>query len=103
MRVNINRLAFGGAARGADGRIAASGGSCAGRGGANAASAPVPPLIAEATINVGGSNGWVAPSGNRSEKLISFAVTPGGATSVTVSPVASALVPGIEAVRALAN
>ena len=103
MRVNIDRLAFGGSAPGAAGEILGSAGSCASRNSTVAAAAPVPPLVAEATINVGGSNGWIAPRGNRTEKLISFAVTPSGDTSVTVSPTASALIPGIEAVRALAD
>lgn len=103
MQVNIDRLAFGGSAPGAAGEIMGSAGSCATRNSSIAASTAVPPLVGEATINVGGSNGWIAPRGNRSEKLVSFAVTPSGETSITVSPTASALVPGIEAVRALAE
>lgn len=103
MQVDIDRLAFGDEAPGAAGEVRGSAGSCAGRGSAVMASTPVPPLIAEGAINVGGSNGWIAVSGNRSEKLVSFAVTPSGDTSITVSPIASALVPGIEAVRALAD
>jgi hypothetical protein len=103
MRVNIDRLAFGGTAPGAAGEIMGSAGSCTARNSAVAASVAVPPLVAEATINVGGSNGWIAARGNRADKLISFAVTPSGATSITVSPSASMLIPGIEAVRALAE
>jgi hypothetical protein len=103
MQVNIDRIAFGGSAPGAAGEIMGSPGSCTTRNSSVSASAAVPPLVAEGTINVGGSNGWIAARGNRSEKLLSFAVTPTGETSVTVSPTASALIPGIEAVRALAD
>jgi hypothetical protein len=103
MQVNIDRLAFGGSAPGAAGEIMGSAGSCATRNSSISASTAVPPLVAEATINVGGSNGWLAPRGSRSDKLITFAVTPSGKTSITVSPTASALIPGIEAVRALAE
>jgi hypothetical protein len=103
MRVNMDRIAFGGSAPGAAGEITGSAGSCSSRTSAVAASAPVPPLAAEATINVGGSTGWVAVRGNRSEKLLSFAVTPTGETSIDVSPSASAVIPGLEAVRALAQ
>jgi hypothetical protein len=103
MRVNIDRLAFGGSAPGAAGEIMGSAGTCASRNSSVSASTAVPPLVAAATINVGGSNGWLAARGNRADKLISFAVTPSGKTSVTVSPTASAMIPGIEAVRALAE
>lgn len=103
MRVNIDRIAFGGARPGAAGEIRSSSGSCSTRNSAVLASTPVPPLIGEATTNVGGSNGWLAPAGNRSEKLISFTATPNGKTSVTVSPTASALIPGIDAVSRLAE
>lgn len=103
MRVNIDRLAFGGSAPGAAGEVLGSAGSCGSRHSAFSTSTTVPPLIGQATTNVSGSNGWIAPRGNQTEKLISFAVTPSGQTSITVSPPASALMPGIEAVRALAD
>lgn len=103
MRVNIERLAFGGTEPGAAGEVRASGGSCTGRGALVVASAPVPPLIAEASINVGGSTGWVAPQGNRADKLVTFAVTPNGETSVSVMPGASAMIPGIEVLRTMAQ
>jgi hypothetical protein len=103
MRVNIDRVAFGGSAPGAAGEVVGSAGSCASRNSPVSTLTPVPPLVAEGTINISGSNGWVARRGYRSEKLISFAVTPSGETSITVSPAASAMIPGIEAVRALAD
>lgn len=103
MRVNMDRIAFGGEQAGAAGEIRSSSGSCASRSAAVHASTPVPPLIAEATINVGGSNGWVARQADRSERLITFATTPSGETSVSVSPTASALIPGIDVIATLAN
>jgi hypothetical protein len=103
MRVNIERLAFGSSAPGAAGEITSNAGSCANRNTGFSGSTPVPPLVAEGATNIGGSNGWVAVRGNRAERLISFAVTPSGETSITTSPTASTLIPGIEAVRALAE
>lgn len=98
MRVEIDRIAFGGQQPGAAGEITTMPGNCTGRG-STAASSPVPPLLAVATTNVGGSNGWVAPRANRSTKLISFTVMPNGATSVDVAPAGAAMFPGAEAVR----
>lgn len=101
MRLSIDRIAFGGQKPGAAGRIRSSPGSCSSRGGAVAAASPVPALTAEAASNVGGSTGWVAPQGFRTNKLITFAVTPNGETSITVDPAASAIIPGADAIRAL--
>ena len=103
MRVNLERLAFGSTQPGASGEILGSAGTCSSRSGVVLGSAVVPPLVAEATTNVGGSTGWLAPRGNRSERLVTFTVTPNGKTSVTVSPTASALIPGIEALRTIAD
>ena len=103
MRMSIDRIAFGGQKPGASGRIRTSPGSCTSRAGLVTAASPVPALTAEAASNVGGSAGWVAPQGNRSNKLITFAVTPNGETAVTVDPAASAVIPGAEAIRSLAR
>lgn len=103
MRVDIDRIAFGSQQPGAAGELRSSGGSCTARSGLVAGSSAVPPLIGEATINVGGSNGWIAASGNRAEKLVSFTVTPNGKTAIAVSPSASAIIPGIEVVRSFAD
>ena len=103
MRVNLDRVAVGGTEPGAAGEILGSSGTCSSRGGAVLGSSMVPPLVAEATSNVGGSTGWLALRGNRSERLVTFTVTPNGKTSVTVSPTASALIPGIEALAELGN
>ena len=103
MRLSIDRIAFGGQTPGASGRVRSSPGSCSSRTGMVSAPSLVPALTAEAATNVGGSTGWVAPQGNRSQKLITFAVTANGETAVTVDPAASAVIPGAEAIRALAR
>lgn len=103
MRVDIDRIAFGGQQPGAAGEIRSSGGSCSARSGLVAGSSAVPALVGEATINVGGSNGWIAASGNRADRLVSFTVTPNGKTAVAVSPSASAIIPGIEVLRSYAD
>lgn len=103
MRIDIDRIAFGGQQPGASGEVRSSAGTCTARGGLVAASSAVPPLVGEATINVGGSNGWIAAAGNRADKLVSFTVTPNGKTAVAISPSASAIVPGIEIIRSLAE
>ena len=99
MEVEMNRIALGGSAPGADGRIRTFVGSCSARNNTVAASVPVPALVGEATINVGGSTGWVAPRMDRSVKLISFSVAPNGGASVEVSPAAAALFPGAVSTR----
>lgn len=99
MRVELDRLAFGGSHPGAAGEIRTAAGSCTPRNASVALSAPVPPLIAEATINVGGSNGWVAARSNRSDKLVSFTVMPNGGTSIDVLPSGAALFPGAQSAR----
>lgn len=99
MRVNIDRLAFGGSAPGASGEVHSSAGLCGARGGVVQASAPIPPLTARATMSVAGSSGWVAPRGSRNEKLMSFTATPNGQTSVSVAPAAAAIFPGVEAIQ----
>ncbi len=99
MQVEIDRIALGGQQPGAAGEIRTLPGNCTSRGSSVAASSPVPALLAVATTNVGGSNGWVAPRANRSIKLISFTVMPNGATSVDVAPAGAAMFPGAEAVR----
>jgi hypothetical protein len=103
MRVNIDHVSFGSDQPGAAGEIRSSAGSCVSRNSAVSSSTFVPPLIARAASNLGGSNGWVAPMGNRLTRLISFSVTAGGDTSVTVDPAAAAVIPGADAIRALAE
>ncbi len=101
MRVEIDRIAFGGQQPGVAGEITTLPGNCTSRGSSVASSSFVPALVAVATTNVGGSNGWVAPRANRSDKLVSFTVMPNGATSVDVAPAGAALFPGAQAIRIL--
>ena len=99
MEVEMERIAFGGEAPGAAGSVRTFAGNCSARNNTVAASVPVPALVGEATINVGGSTGWVAPRMDRSVKLISFSVAPNGGASFEVSPAAAALFPGAVTTR----
>ena len=101
MELEFDRIALGGSRPGADGKVRTSSGSCAPRSGSVLSAVPVPPLVGEATISVGGSSGWVAPRGNRSAKLISFTVMPNGGTAFDVSPAGAALFPGAATSRFL--
>ena len=99
MELEFERIALGGSRPGADGKVRSSPGSCAPRSGSVGLAVPVPALVGEATISVGGSSGWVAPRLNRSAKLISFTVMPNGGTALEVSPAGAALFPGAATTR----
>ena len=101
MEIDLQRIALGGSRPGVDGRVRASPGSCAPRSGSVGMAVPVPALVGEATISVGGSSGWVAPRSNPSAKLISFTVMPNGGTAFDVSPAGAALFPGAATTRFL--
>ena len=101
MELEFERIALGGSRPGVDGKVRTSPGSCAPRSGSVGAAVPVPALVGEATISVGGSSGWVAPRLNRSAKLISFTVMPNGGTALEVSPAGTALFPGAATTRFL--
>jgi hypothetical protein len=101
MELEFERIALGGSRPGVEGKVRTSPGSCAPRSGSVGTAVPVPALIGEATISVGGSSGWVAPRLNRSAKLISFTVMPNGGTAFDVSPAGAALFPGAATTRFL--
>lgn len=101
MELDFERIALGGSRPGVDGKVRTRPGSCAPRSSTVAAAVPVPALVGEATISVGGSSGWVAPRVDRSAKLISFTVMPNGGTAFEVSPEGAALFPGATTSRFL--
>ena len=99
MEIEMKRIALGGKLPGADGSVRTFPGSCSARSNTVAAAIPVPALVGEATTNVAGSTGWVAPRMDRSVKLISFSVAPNGGASFEVSPAAATLFPGAASTR----
>jgi hypothetical protein len=101
MQLEVERIALGGSRPGAHGKVRTSPGSCAPRSGSVGIAVPIPALVGEATIGVGGSTGWVAPRLNRSARLISFTVMPNGGTAFEVSPAGAALFPGAATTRFL--
>lgn len=95
VRVDVDRLAFGGDRQGVEGDLATGPGVCRPTITAvSSAPANLPPLVAQATRNEAASRLVLTPRDNRAERLAEATLTRTGRLSLTVLPAGSALLPG---------
>lgn len=94
LQMNVERLAFGGAAAGLVGTASSAGGSCSPTRGVGIVSARVPALVATAAANDAASTVVLSPRDGRGSPLMQATLTRSGALAVQVTPAGAALVPG---------